>query len=127
MSGQQRIVPLETDEQQALFQWAALMEGQYPELRLLYAIPNGGARHKATASRMKAEGVKSGVPDICLPVARRGCHALYIELKRIEGGKVSDEQKEWIDALQAYGNGATVCKGWTEAKDVIEWYLKGVE
>jgi hypothetical protein len=119
-----RIIPLESGEQQALFQWARLMEGRYPELWLMYAIPNGGARNKATAGRLKAEGVKPGVPDICLPVARNGFHSLYIELKRIDGGRVSDEQADWIDLLQRQGNKAIVCRGSTAATEAMEEYLK---
>ena len=54
-------------EQVALFGWAEYNEAYYPELRLLYAIPNGGHRHKAMSAELKAEGVKPGVPNLCLP------------------------------------------------------------
>ena len=62
----------EHQEQAALFRWAWFAQVKHPALALLYAIPNGGHRHKAVAARMKAEGVKAGVPDLCLPVARGG-------------------------------------------------------
>ena len=39
-------VPTEDEEQIAVMSWAALMEGRYPELRLLHHIPNGGKRGK---------------------------------------------------------------------------------
>ena len=71
----------EHDEQSAIFEWAALMQGAYPELGLLFAIPNGGKRDKATAGKLKAEGVKAGVPDMCLPVSNGKYHGLFIELK----------------------------------------------
>lgn len=116
--------PSESDEQKALFEWAAL--GQYPDLALMYHIPNGGLRSKATASKLKAEGVKPGVPDICLPVPRKGYHALYIELKRRYGGRVSADQRFWIDELNLQGNFAVVCQGWSEARKVIEYYLREV-
>lgn len=118
-----KTVPTESEEQKALFEWAALMEGKHPELRLLYHIPNGGLRNKAVAERLTAEGVRRGVPDICLPVARKGFHALYIELKRQKGGKTSDEQKDWIKHLNVQGNLAFVCRGAAEAIGVIERYL----
>ena len=54
--GKRRIVPLESEEQQALFQWVRLMEGRHPELRLLYHIPNGGLRNKPIAVRLTAQG-----------------------------------------------------------------------
>lgn len=66
-------VPLEDAEQRIIFQWAAMETAARPELGMLYAIPNGGKRAIKTAIVLKAQGVKSGVPDMCLPVARGGC------------------------------------------------------
>ena len=83
-------VPLEDAEQRIIFQWAAMETAARPELGLLYAIPNGGKRAIKTAIALKAQGVKSGVPDMCLPVARGAYHGLYIELKRQKGGTVSE-------------------------------------
>lgn len=40
--------PTEDQEQATLFQWAALQERRWPELRMLYAIPNGGKRIKGS-------------------------------------------------------------------------------
>jgi hypothetical protein len=113
----------ESDEQRTLFEWATLMEPRLPELRKLYAIPNGGLRNKAVAVRLAAEGVKRGVPDTCLPVARKGYHGLYIELKRRKGGRLEPEQKDWIDFLTEQGYKAVVCRGFDEARLVIEDYL----
>ena len=56
----------EHTEQVAVINWAKLNEGKYPQLRNLFAIPNGGHRHIGTAKKLKAEGVKAGVPDLCL-------------------------------------------------------------
>lgn len=117
------VTPLESLEQTWLFQWVATQEGKYPELELLHHIPNGGKRDKKTAEKLKAEGVKAGVPDICLPVARKGYNNLYIELKRI-GGKVSKEQEAWIDKLNRAGNKAVIKEGWIEAAKEIINYLE---
>lgn len=123
----------EHQEQAALFAWATVMSGRQPELKLLYAIPNGAFMGGETAQaklrgiqryrKLEAEGLKKGVPDICLPCARQGYHGLYIELKRIKGGTVSHEQKEWLAALNTEGYKAVVCRGFDEAKTVIEEYL----
>ncbi len=118
-------VPSESTEQTHLFQWARMQQGSYPDLRLLYHIPNGGSRHRLEAVHLKQQGVRAGVPDICLPVAKCGCHTLYIEMKRITGGRVSSEQAEWIKALMAQGHMVAVCQGWEMARDVIMNYLKG--
>ena len=112
----------EAQEQRALFQWAGYAEQQYPELKLLHHIPNGGKRDVRTAANLKREGVKAGVPDICLPVARGQYHGLYIELKTVKG-KVQKNQKEWLNALNSEGYATKVCYGWLEAKEAIEKYL----
>lgn len=116
--------PAEETEQEALFRWAALNACRIPELYLLHHIPNGGARSARTGARLKAQGVKPGVPDICLPVARGGKHGLYIELKRRDGGRVSPAQHWWIDSLQAQGFAACVCCGWDDARMAIMCYLR---
>lgn len=115
-------VPTEAQEQMTLFSWAAMQSGKYPELNLLYHVPNGGSRHKAEAGRLRAEGVKAGVPDLCLPVARGQYHGLYIELKRQRGGRTSDHQSEWLDALSAQGYKAALCYGWEQAAGTIIEY-----
>ena len=112
----------ESEEQQALFQWAKLMQFQHPELSLLHSIPNGGKRNIREATRLKKEGALAGVSDIFLPVSRGGFHGLYIELK-VKGGKLSDNQKWWIEEVSLQGYMATTCIGWVKASEVIKWYL----
>ena len=116
--------PSEAQEQEALFRWAAYERMTHPELSLLYHIPNGGARDARTGARLKAQGVRPGVPDICLPVPRGNYAALYIELKRRDGGRVSEDQRAWIDALNRAGNRAVICRGWDEARKAVEDYLR---
>jgi len=127
----------EHQEQKVLFQWAKALERRYPELELLHAIPNGGGRpskqrfdvstgrmvrYSVEAAKQKAEGVKRGVPDVMLPVARQGFHGLYIELKA-EGGRPSKEQRQWIDRLRAEGYRAEVAVGWVAAAEILAEYL----
>lgn len=114
----------ESDHQQALFQWAKLMQAQYPELKLLHSIPNGGKRNKIEAVRLKKEGALAGVSDIFLPVARNGFHGLYIELK-VKGGKLSDNQEWWIEETAKQGYYSTFCFGWFAASETILGYLEG--
>lgn len=118
-----RYIPTESEEQCLLFEWAEMSLAKYPELALLFHVPNGSSKSKFQAVKFKREGLKAGVPDLCLPVARQGYHALYIEMKRTEGGRLSDAQKWWLENLQKQGNKAVVCKGFEEAVSVIEDYL----
>lgn len=117
------VIPLEEIEQEHVFLWASMEERAYPELAMLYAIPNGGKRAIKTAVALKKQGVKRGVPDMCLPVPRGGFNGLYIELKRVKGGTVSDEQREWMAALNTQGYKAIICHGAEEAIEQIRGYL----
>jgi hypothetical protein len=86
--------PTEHQEQVSLIKWANLQSRAYPELAHLFAVPNGSHKSKQARKNFKDEGLKSGVPDLILPVARGGFNHLYIEMKRIKGGTVSENQKD---------------------------------
>ena len=117
----------EFQHQYTVIKWALAVRQEYPELRLLFHIPNGGTRDSVEAKNLKRAGLKKGVPDLCLPVARGEYHGLYIELKT-ETGKTSPDQDWWIEELSRQGYFCEVCHGWESASRVIEWYmnLKGV-
>ena len=118
-------VPLEHDEQAALFRWAEANEGAHPELAMLHATPNGGYRPVHTAVMLKAEGVKAGYPDISLDVPRGRFHGLRIELKRADHSNgPTPEQQEWIARLHHYGYCAVVCYGAADAQQCIMAYLQ---
>lgn len=118
------IVATEHQEQATVIQWSTLLLNKCPLLAMLYAIPNAAKRSMALAAMMKAEGMKSGVPDLCLPVARSDFHGLYIEMKRKKGGGVtSKEQSWWKDALTTQGYRAVICKGADEAIAEIKSYM----
>lgn len=113
----------ESSEQVSLFEWCEYSLGKYPQLSLLFHVPNGGFRSAATAGRMKAEGVKAGVPDLCLPVARGGYHGLFIEMKAGRN-KPTELQKKWLTDLQEQGYLTAVCYGWEEAARLLTDYLE---
>ncbi len=115
---------IEDSEQMTLFRWAVFQSGKYPELDLLFHIPNGGKRGKSEAARFKAMGVKAGVPDLFLPVPRGGFHGLFIELKAPNGVK-SGNQDKWLKALSSQGYSVHLCYGWEKASAVILEYLNG--
>jgi hypothetical protein len=114
----------EESHQVALMAFCALEQKRYPELQLLFHIANGEQRSRITGARLKAAGVKAGVPDLLLPVGKRGFHSLYIEMKT-EIGIISNKQKYWIEKLTEQGNYVKVCRSWEEARDLLIWYLEG--
>lgn len=124
--------------QRAFFAWLAWMkfENIYPRADRMFAIPNGGKRDNITASRLKAEGVKAGVPDTFYPVPRCcvGCpalsglyqHGLWIEFKK-ENGKEQKNQTAWIDEALADGYAVATCYNWRSASVAFADYCNGKE
>ena len=114
----------EDTEQMGVIDWANWNTGRFPELKLLFHIPNGGKRDAREAARLKAMGVKAGVPDLCLPVPMNGFAGLYIEMKYGKNTP-TDKQKEWIRDLKEQGYKVTVCYSGVEATQELEGYLQG--
>ena len=71
----------EAQEQAVVISWCEMQKNKYPELSMIYHCPNGGYRNKIEAANLKRQGVKSGVPDLFLPVPRKNKHGLFIEMK----------------------------------------------
>lgn len=113
----------ESQQQIALFQWVGISFRKYPQLKLLYHIPNGGKRDVRVAAKLKREGTKPGVLDIHLPVARQGFHSLYIEMK-VGSNKLTKLQQDFKRMAESEGNLCVVCYSWVEAKDALEGYLR---
>lgn len=110
-------VPKEDYEQICLASWLDRKGVLYT------ASANGGSRHIGEALKFRRMGVKKGYPDITIPIARKAYHGLYIELKRVSGGVLSDEQRVWLRKLAREGNLAVRANGFLEAKKIIEDYL----
>ena len=112
----------EEQEQMTVIQWAEYHAAKQPELKLLYHCPNGGKRNKAEAARLKASGVKAGVPDLFLPVPRGEYHGLYVEMK-VGKNRLTSAQAAWIEALAGQGYKTAVCWGAEAAISEIRGYL----
>ena len=117
-----QIITPEKHIQSDLFSWIFTHENEYPVLKWIFHIPNGGFRHISVAAQMKREGVRAGVSDICVPVARKGFNGLYIEMKTAVG-KLSDNQKEFLEFVKAENYKTAVCRSAREAAEIIIEYL----
>ena len=114
----------EGNEQTILFTWIDL---QYPrESKLIYHVPNGGHRHKATAGKLKGQGVRAGMPDINVDIARGGYFGLRIEFKATppNDADVSPRQRDALQLLNDRGYLAIVCRGVHDAQEQIRAYLR---
>ena len=116
--------PSESKSQQNLIKWwkkEACVKWGIPEC-LLFAVPNQGLRNRANASRMKAEGMRAGCPDLFLLVARKEWHGLAIEMKSATG-KVTVNQSAFLFELNEEGYSTAVCFSTDEAIAFITHYL----
>lgn len=114
----------ETSHQISVIQWTQQPEirSKWPELKLLHHIPNERICTPQQGKTLKMMGLRRGVPDLCLPVARGPYHGLYIEMKA-EHGKTSIEQDWWGEQLTAQGYLYTVCKGNQAAILALKRYM----
>ena len=113
---------IESKIQQACVRWFRL---QYPSIaRLLFAVPNGGARKGLEAKIMKGEGVTAGVSDLILLVSNGEYSSLCIEMKTpSKTSKQTDHQKQWQNLTEAHGNKYVVCHSVEEFRDAVNDYI----
>lgn len=113
--------PTEDQEQRTVAQFLDLLGFRWAH------PPNGGSRNVIEAKKFKGMGVKAGIPDILIFDIPPGSDykGVAIELKRLKGRRLSDEQREWLDALSERGWLTRCCKGADEAiKFIREVYGK---
>lgn len=114
----------EWGEQAAIFLWRNRSVGSLPIVRWLHAINNQGHGDAVHGARDKAAGVTAGICDMFLPVTCRQYAGLYIELKRVKGGTVSGEQRDFMEYAVAQGYKCVVARGYREAIVSILTYLQ---
>ena len=115
--------PLEADEQAKYFRWIRANQIKYPALRWIHASLAGIKLSPFLAKKAKEQGNRKGICDICIPCARRGYHGAYIEMKRQNGGRLSPEQVEFMNHLEAEGYYKSVAKGAEHAIEITKFYL----
>ena len=111
-----KISPSEHSEQVGFINW---FRAKYPDV-LIFAIPNGEKRAISVAKRLKMEGVVRGVPDLFVPA-----WTLWIEMKRVSGGRLSPEQKQMISYLEGVKHTVIVGKGATDASQQVLKFIEG--
>lgn len=115
MAKLQRPIGLSEHQEQCLFvEW---FEVKFPTIKF-FAIPNGIRSSIGAAVKAKKEGLRTGVPDIYVPVWR-----LWIEFKRKRGGVLSSAQKEWRDYLIGIGDNYILARGFDDATVKLIEYL----
>jgi len=130
----------EHGHQCAFFQWLALTgKHEIPDADLIFSVPNGGERTPSEGAKMRAEGLRPGVPDIEWAVPAGSFHGLFVEMKRpalkprncppmfspidpVINDGLTAAQKTVARRLQAMGYAVAVAYSWLEARDAIRLY-----
>jgi len=95
----------------------------YPAVRqYLFAIPNGGSRHKLEAISLKAQGVTPGIPDLFLSIPTKKHHGLYLECKS-DKGKLTEHQTKKIFIFKEIGYECILFRTSKEGIEVVKEYL----
>lgn len=108
----------ERDEQILFIDWLKLHKYRY------IVSANGGSRNVIEAKNLKRTGVTSGIPDIFVPHPTKVHHGFFCEMKNRKSGRLSLEQKNWIEYLTGQGYFACVAHGFDEAAELFNFYLK---
>ncbi len=119
-----RLKHSEDSIQTAFFNWCLANNRLVPELDLMFSVPNGAYKSKASARKFKQTGLRAGVPDVMFPVARCGFNGMFIEFKS-DTGRVSTAQKWWIENLRKQGYLVTTCRKSDLAAEMVMAYLRG--
>ena len=85
-------------------------------------IPNEGKRSGRYGANLKRMGMRSGFPDLFIPIGSSRAHGLFIEMKYGDG-KLSNEQRKWLVALRRADYEAYVCYNSEEAIHAIQYYI----
>lgn len=127
MAKKKNLTPTEYEDQCRIFRTVNSYIPIYPELRFMHASLSGVKMTIGQAVKMQKSGcLKKGIPDIEFPLRRGGWNGLYIELKRVKGGKVSIDQREWAEFLKKQGHKHHFCYGFDDAWNRIYNYLEGI-
>ena len=103
-------IPLEHEEQKNFVKW---FRQQYRGVRI-FAVPNSAMRDYKLAAYLVAEGLTAGVPDLIVVEWK-----LCIEMKRVKGSTISDEQLSWKTYLEQIGWTHFFAYGFEDARQKI--------
>lgn len=121
-SPRRRLVRDEESLHKACVELLAWLSSRHPILQWMLHVPNGGKRPKGEAGRLKAMGVRPGVPDLLLPIPSGNWSGLAVELKS-PTGRLSPAQAAWLDRLEQAGYLVAARRSIEEFTAVVDRFL----
>ena len=104
--------------------WAQVATQQYPLLRWLVHVPNGGKRPRGEAGKLRAMGTRKGVPDLLIPRRSGRFPGLALELKS-SAGRLTPEQEAWLDAFHSDGWLTGIVRSLDEFIELVHVFHRG--
>jgi len=83
---------------------------------IYFAVPNGGDRHIAVAAKIKAEGGRSGIPDLVL-ISKGKPYFLEVKSAR---GDLSDNQKSFFKAFDEQGINCALVRSVSDVQEILK-------
>lgn len=118
------LVPTEKQEHLAFMDWVRMQPNALIRAAIIH-IPNQ-ANHDARYGRvLKQMGLRAGVSDFFLPIPRNNYSGLWLELKRVSGGRENISQKNWIDLMRSLAYRAEFAYGAEHAINLVKEYMHG--
>ncbi len=109
-------------EQSAFFDYVKIKAKTDERYNLIFAVPNGGSRHKLEAVNLKRQGLVAGIPDVLVDIPNKRYHGLRIEFK-VGSNKLTTNQQKYISLYNKYRYKAVVCYSCEAAIKELEDYL----
>jgi hypothetical protein len=104
-----------------VIEWVRLHDDIAP---LVMHFPNEGKRTTRYGAFLKALGMRPGVADLFIAMARHHYHGAWIELKSASG-VLSPLQNEFLADMTQQDYYTKACWGVDEAIETIKWYCFG--
>ncbi len=89
--------------------------------RYVLHFPNEGRRSPRYGKLLKDLGMRPGVSDLFIPLARKGYIGAWIELKTPKG-IVTALQKEFLMDMEQQGHYTAICRSIEDGIKTIGWY-----
>ena len=110
-------------------QVASWLHYAFPPGCVFHHSPNEGTRHVAFKHKLKLMGTKFGWPDLEIFVpgdeSKIGCStSVFIELKRLKGGKLTPNQEEMRNRLLLAGCHWGLARSVEQVRDILEPIMK---
>ena len=90
---------------------------------VVHHSPNGGRRDAREGAKFKRMGTMAGYPDLTFNYARKGYHGLYIEIKPVIGGGLTESQIWWRDHLLKEGYAWYMARGADAVMEIVYQYF----